>query len=145
ADMNVGVCRRVETAEDSKDLLKRPDAARLPPIGGGGYIQVGNDILTEVQVAWAGAEYTDAKPDPTYTTEEILAAMNLKPENKPGLMIDWIVGAIAAQAHRDKVPKQKKPWPDPLPEILPLNLPVDASYLDGAESNSAVVLNPAIG
>jgi DNA segregation ATPase FtsK/SpoIIIE-like protein len=59
-------------------------------------------------------------------------------------MIDWIVGAIAAQAHRDKVPKQKKPWPDPLPEVLPLNDPVDASYLDGAESNTDVILNPAI-
>ena len=144
ANMKFRVCLRVETAEDSKELLKRPDAARLPPIGGRGYIQVGNDILTEVQVAWAGAEYSDAKPDPVYPTEEILAAMDLKPDNKPGLMIDWIVGALAAQAHRDKVPKQKKPWPNPLPEILPLNEPVDASYLDGAESNSAVILNPGI-
>jgi hypothetical protein len=62
---------------------------------------VGGGSLTEIQVAWAGAEYGDAKPDPVYTTEEILAAMSLKPENKPGLMIDWIVGALAAQAHRD--------------------------------------------
>ena len=93
-------------------------------------------------MAWAGAEYGDDKPDPVYTTEEILAAMNLKPENKPGLMIDWIVGAIAAQARRDKVPKQYKPWPNPLPDELPLNLPVDATYIGGEDADE-IVLDPA--
>ena len=142
SNMKFRICLRVETPEDSKELLKRPDAARLPPIGGRGYIQVGNDMLTEIQVAWAGAEWGDAKPDPVYTTEEILEAMHLKPENKPGLQIDWIVGAAAAEAHRQGVPKQHKPWPDPLPETLPLNLPVDASYLDGGHLGPEVDPEP---
>ena len=60
-----------------------------------------------MQVAWAGREYTDSRPDPIYTTEEILEAMNLKPDNKPGLMIDWVVGAAAAQARRDGVPRSE--------------------------------------
>ena len=144
SNMKFRICLRVETPEDSKELLKRPDAARLPPIGGRGYIQVGNDLLTEVQVAWAGREYTDSRPDPVYTTEEILEAMNLKADSKPGLMIDWIVGAAAAQARRDGVPRQRKPWPDPLPETLPLNLPIDANYLQNGQLGREIVLNPRL-
>ena len=141
SNMKFRICLRVETPEDSKELLKRPDAARLPPIGGRGYIQVGNDLLTEIQVAWAGAEWGDAKPDPVYSTEEILEAMHLKPENKPGLQIDWIVGAAAAEARRQGVPKQHKPWPDPLPETLPLNQPIDATYLEGGHLGPEVTLS----
>ena len=144
SNMKFRVCLRVETTDDSKELLKRPDAATLPAIGGRGYIQVGGGSLTEIQVAWAGAEYSDAKPDPVYTTEEILEAMGLRPENKPGLMIDWLVGALAAQARRDGIPKQYKPWPDPLPETLPLNHPIDATYLDGGHAGPTTVLNPPV-
>jgi S-DNA-T family DNA segregation ATPase FtsK/SpoIIIE len=144
SNMKFRICLRVETTDDSKELLKRPDAATLPAIGGRGYIQVGGGSLTEIQVAWAGAEWSDAKPDPVYTTDEILEAMNLKPENKPGLLIDWIVGATAAEAHRQGIPKQYKPWPNPLPETLPLNHPIDATYLDGGHGGPEIVLNPEI-
>ena len=57
--MKFRVCLRVETPDDSKELLGRPDAAFLPNMGGRGYIQVGNDILTAVQVARAGGDYSD--------------------------------------------------------------------------------------
>src|SRR5512142_2604963 len=59
SNMKFRICLRVETPEDSKELLKRPDAARLPPIGGRGYIQVGNDLLTAIQVARVGGDYSD--------------------------------------------------------------------------------------
>ena len=76
ANMKFRICLRVETPEDSKELLKRDDAARLPPIGGRGYIQAGTDLLTEVQAAWAGADvHRYAAKDPAYPTEEILAAL----------------------------------------------------------------------
>src|SRR5579859_4451493 len=144
SNMKFRICLRVETTDDSKELLKRPDAATLPAIGGRGYIQVGGGSLTEIQVAWAGAEWSDAKPDSVYTTEEILEAMNLRPENKPGLLIDWVVGAAAAEAHRQGVPKQHKPWPNPLPETLPLNEPVDASYLEGGRLGPEIVLSSPV-
>jgi DNA segregation ATPase FtsK/SpoIIIE-like protein len=142
ANMKFRVCLRVETADDSKELLKRPDAATLPPLGGRGYIQIGGGALTEVQAAWAGAEYSDDGQDPVYKAEEILEALAVAPDNAPGLMIDWIVGAAAAEARRQKIPKQFKPWPDPLPSVLPLNRPVDASYLVGAKPGAQVVINP---
>jgi S-DNA-T family DNA segregation ATPase FtsK/SpoIIIE len=146
ANMKFRVCLRVETPEDSRELLKRDDAARLPPLGGRGYIQVGSGPLTEVQAAWAGAEYTDNPVDPVYPTDEILAALGLQPENKPGLMIDWIVGAIAAEAKRQSVPVQRKPWPEPLPELLPMNEPIDAAYIkaERARKTGTLVIDPAV-
>ena len=146
ANMKFRICLRVETPEDSRELIKRDDAARLPPLGGRGYIQIGTGPLTEVQAAWAGAEYTDSPPDPVYPTEEIVAALGLQGENKPGLMIDWIVGGLAAEAKRQSIPVQRKPWPDPLPAILPLNEPIDAAYIksERARKTGTVVIDPAV-
>jgi GTPase SAR1 family protein len=60
------------------------------------------------------------------------------------LLIDWIVGATAAEARRQGVPKQYKPWPNPLPETLPLNQPIDATYIDGGHGGPELVLNPPV-
>jgi DNA segregation ATPase FtsK/SpoIIIE-like protein len=146
ANMKFRICLRVETAEDSKELLGRADAARLPALGGRGYIQIGGGALTELQAAWAGPEYTDNLPDPTYPTEEIVEALGLPADNKPGMMIDWLVGAMASEAKRLEVPVQRKPWPDPLPEILPLNERVDAEYLKNNRATRAqtILINPDV-
>jgi len=144
ANMKFRVCLRVETADDSKELLKRPDAAMLPPIPGRGYIQVGGGPLTELQSAYSGNDYTDDKPDPVYSTEEVLAALGVSEELKPTKLINWIVGAAAAEARRQNIPKQFKPWPDPLPKQLPLNKPVDASYIAKGKLGKHTVLNPKV-
>src|SRR3990172_8407657 len=141
ANMKFRMCLRVETTDDSREMLGRNDAARLPQIAGRGYLQAGTETLTEVQVAWSGAPYTDDQPDPQYPTEVILEALGTS--EKPRSTLMWLVGALAADAKRLSIPKQRKPWPDPLPATLPLNQPVDASYLpDVAEDKT--VLSPAI-
>ncbi|MFV1859054.1 MAG: FtsK/SpoIIIE domain-containing protein, partial [Anaerolineales bacterium] len=146
ANMKFRICLRVETAEDSKELLGRADAARLPSLGGRGYIQIGGGPLTELQAAWAGPDYTDNLPDPTYPTKEIVEALGLPDDNKPGMMIDWLVGAMAAESKRLDVPVQRKPWPDPLPEILPLNERVDAEYIKSELATRAqtILINPEV-
>ncbi len=146
ANMKFRICLRVETPEDSKELIKRDDAARLPPIGGRGYIQVGYSGLTELQAAWAGSDYTDDQPDPVYTTEEIVKALDMAEGTKPGILIDWVVGALAAEAVRQGVPKQTKPWPDPLPALLPINERIDAFYINSARSSrvKTLVIGPDI-
>jgi len=54
ANIKWRVCLRVETGEDSRELLKRPDAAFLPnSIPGRAYLQVGNDNIELMQVARA--------------------------------------------------------------------------------------------
>ena len=51
------VCLKVQDKEDSMDVIKRPDAARLKHIGQF-YLQVGNDeYFVFGQAAWAGAQY----------------------------------------------------------------------------------------
>jgi S-DNA-T family DNA segregation ATPase FtsK/SpoIIIE len=144
ANMKFRICLRVETAEDSKELLKRPDAATLPPLGGRGYIQIGGGPLTELQTAWAGNEYLDEGHDPVYKTKEMLDALEMSVDNQPSLFIDWIVGAIGAEAERQKIPKQHKPWPDPLPSVLSMTEPVDASYFEGSRPGDEVVINPEV-
>src|SRR5207245_8796553 len=50
---------RVETPEDSRELLRRSDAAFLPPnIPGRAYLQVGNENVELMQVARAGGPYS---------------------------------------------------------------------------------------
>ena len=51
------ICLKVQTAEDSSELLKRPDAASIKETGRF-YLQVGYDEIFEIgQSAWAGAKY----------------------------------------------------------------------------------------
>src|SRR6185503_18363430 len=102
ANMKFRICLRVETADDSKEMLSRPDAATLPAIGGRGYIQVGGGSLTEVQAAWSGAPYDENKPDPVYNVPEILEALD-KQNDPPRSLLGWLVGALAAEAKRQDI------------------------------------------
>ncbi|MDW8326541.1 MAG: FtsK/SpoIIIE domain-containing protein [Anaerolineales bacterium] len=145
ANMKFRICLRVETPEDSKELLKKPDAARLPQIGGRGYVQAGTDLLTEVQAAWSGAPYDANLPDPVFSTDDILRALD-KVGDPPRSLLGWLVGALALEAQRQGIPKQFKPWPDPLPERLPLNAPINAEYIkEGVPPDTkSIVLSPEV-
>ncbi|HEY3291056.1 MAG TPA: FtsK/SpoIIIE domain-containing protein, partial [Anaerolineae bacterium] len=142
SNMKFRIALRMETPEDSKELLKKPDAARLPQIAGRGYVQAGSDMLTEIQVAWSGAPYDQSRNDPQYPVDDVLLALE-KQNDPPRSLLGWLVGSLAAEAHKQGIPKQFKPWPDPLPEKLPINEAIDASYLPELKENS-VVLNPTI-
>ncbi len=142
SNMKYRMCLRVETADDSKELLKRPDAATLPALGGRGYIQVGGGELTEIQVAWSGAPFDWAQPDPAYQREDVLKALDK--ENEPPLsVLGWLVGTLAAEARAQGTHQQFKPWPDPLLDVLPINTPVGATYIKGTTTDD-IVLNPAV-
>ncbi|MBI3362212.1 MAG: hypothetical protein HY023_14000, partial [Chloroflexi bacterium] len=143
ANMKFRICLRVETADDSKEMMARPDAATLPAIGGRGYIQVGGGPLTEVQAAWSGAPYDETKPDPVYSVEAILDALE-KQNDPPRSLLGWLVGALAAEARGQGIPKQFKPWPDPLPDVLPINKPVNAEYIEKGRLGKEIVINPAV-
>ena len=53
------ICLRVETSGESREMLRREDAAFLPSIPGRGYLQVGNDDIELIQVAYTGEKYID--------------------------------------------------------------------------------------
>ncbi|WP_020225064.1 type VII secretion protein EssC [Holdemania massiliensis] len=53
------ICLRVQDKQDSKDMLKRTEAAYITNVGRA-YLQVGNDeIFEEFQSAWSGAPYVE--------------------------------------------------------------------------------------
>ena len=57
------ICLRVQTREDSMEMLHRPDAAFIKGMGSG-FAQVGNDeIFEQIQTSYSGAAYDpDALP-----------------------------------------------------------------------------------
>ena len=71
----------------------------------------------------------------------MLDALGMSLDNQPSLFIDWMVGAIGAEMRNQKIPKQFKPWPDPLPPVLSLTDPVDASYMQGSRRGDEIVIN----
>jgi hypothetical protein len=149
ANMKFRICLRVETMEDSRELLRRSDAAFLPPnIPGRAYVQVGNENVELMQVARAGGPYTgpqiDATP-PVIWLNRQRGDAQARPagslQEAPALS-DVIVEIMArlAQSNPD-IALQKKPWPDPLPAYLPL----DVEYIGKeTERNPLLPLNPGL-
>jgi len=146
------ICLRVETAEDSRELLKRSDAAFLPNnIPGRGYLQVGSDNVELMQVARAGAPFTgdqeETEPAVIWInrgTSAISAASASKgPASEAPAISDLLVALMARLAsENDDIVPQKKPWPDPLPNLLTLDqerLPKDIERNPLLPLNSAVI------
>ena len=170
ANMKLKICLRVETTDDSKELLGDGEAAFLPNIGGRGFVKSGNELMEGVQMAWAGEKYTgeqkiqlkdlywldkdeNTEPMPDlskiagvlYTPGEMAQALGLK--EPPRVLLDWVVGALAIQARRLNVPTQNKPWPNPLPDQLSMTSAVDARYLNTERDllpNKEIIINEAV-
>jgi S-DNA-T family DNA segregation ATPase FtsK/SpoIIIE len=113
SNMKWRVCLRVETGADSRELLKREDAAYLPnTVPGRGYIQVGNDNIELMQVARAGGPYSGPLPD--YLQDKYAG-------DTPALtdVLSYMMRHLM-DTNPDVV-EQKKPYPDPLPRLLTLD------------------------
>ncbi|MBN1564301.1 MAG: hypothetical protein JXA10_10715, partial [Anaerolineae bacterium] len=150
SNMKFRICLRVESPEDSREMLRRVDAAHLPnDKPGRAYYQVGNTPPDLIQVAQAGADYSprsermvdfivdlakqaqalDRPDEMTETTEIEMIDFKLS-----SVMVDWI--AYLAQEHADVVKLQAKGWPDPLPAYLPLTGRINTRYLPHTERYS---------
>lgn len=56
------LCLRVQTREDSMEVISHPDAAFLRGMGSA-WVQVGNDeVLEKVQTSWNGSKYSPEAP-----------------------------------------------------------------------------------
>jgi len=65
ANLNFRICLRVQTIDDSRDMLRRSDAAFLPPdLPGRAYFQLGDaGTLRQFQVARVGVEHKVVSPE----------------------------------------------------------------------------------
>ncbi|MCU0474580.1 MAG: hypothetical protein MUC99_00440 [Anaerolineae bacterium] len=139
ANIKFKICLRVETAEDSRELLRSSDAAFLPTgVPGRAYMMIGNDNSQLMQVAYGSYRYNPPSGKPEDERPPVIKWLERpkKKEKKAAAtaaeqktVADRVV-EVCAQLALDKpdVVKQEKPWPDPLPVLLPLN----AEYITSA-------------
>ncbi|MBN1284811.1 MAG: hypothetical protein JXB47_05400 [Anaerolineae bacterium] len=135
ANMKFRICLRVETMDDSRELLRRSDAAYLPPnIPGRAYIQVGNDNLDLIQVARAGGPYAgpeaQIEKDVIWLNRPRKREAQERSDGELPVLSDLLVEMMRnfAEQNRDVLP-QRKPWPDPLPAALALDDPLETDYI----------------
>lgn len=137
ANIKFRICLRVETPDDSRELLRRADAAFLPPgIPGRGYLQVGNENVELIQTAYTGGDYKgpqeeNVSPNVIWVDRGKKSAAQKGVE--PPKLYDVIVDMLANLATTESRP-QWRPWPEFLPSqsnknFLTLETPLDTAYM----------------
>ncbi|MCI3920625.1 type VII secretion protein EssC [Paenibacillus sp. TRM 82003] len=142
------LCLKVQDEADSKDVIKRPDAAHIKEPGRA-YIQVGNDEVFEMfQSAYSGADYDpegelrksenrakriyrvalNGKTERIYPLEEEKIAKAEAPSQLQA-MVERIVAAAKVQG----IAPLEGPWLPPLPEVLRLDELPQPSRVDARE------------
>lgn len=138
ANAKFRICLRVESRQESVEMLRRPEAANLPRIPGRGYLQVGNnDVFELFQVARVGGVYRDQASDRGLQDEQqpiVIAeisplgqrrvlfdsqggrAAHSDPGDDLRTDLDVVVQRLAEEAQRMGLHKLPSPWPDPLPD-----------------------------
>ncbi len=136
ANIKFRICLRVETPDDSRELLRRPDAAFLPPgIPGRGYLQVGNENIEMIQTAYTGGDYKGPQEENVSPNVVWLdrAKKSAQKAVEPPKLYDVIVDMLANLATTESRP-QWRPWPEFLPmqtakNYLCLETPLDTAYM----------------
>jgi S-DNA-T family DNA segregation ATPase FtsK/SpoIIIE len=143
ANIKFRISLRVETPDDSREVLRRADAAFLPPgIPGRGYLQIGNENIELIQTAYTGGDYKgpqeeNAVPNVIWVDRPRKSAAQKATE--PPKLYDVIVEMMASLAQQESRP-QWRPWPEFLPmqigtNVLSLQTPLDIAYMNDADIN----------
>lgn len=130
ANATFKICLKVNDASDSKEMIRRPDAAEIKNAGRY-YLMVGfNESFSSGQAAYAGAPYierqqyepkTDNAVDLIDDEGEVITTLRpVSAANKSGLTeVNAVLSQLMATA--DSLDKHaKRLWLDPLPTRLPL-------------------------
>ncbi|WP_129629703.1 FtsK/SpoIIIE domain-containing protein [Candidatus Oscillochloris fontis] len=117
------ICLRVESGQESREMLRRQDAAFLPTgMPGRGYLQVGNDEIELIQIAYTGEPYRDPNRSrplvkwPDRHPNDDAGQDTVAPE-----LYKLIIATLNQLADKQKRPKQLAPWPKSLPDHLALS------------------------
>ena len=154
------ICLKVQEETDSKDVIKRSDAARIKEPGRA-YIQVGNDEIFELfQSAYSGADYDpegemlksenrakriykvylNGKTEQVYPLEEEkIAKKELSSQLKS--MVDHIIKT----AKKNEVDQLEGPWLPPLPEMVYLDCLFEKDSGGSAVRKSERLLSVPVG
>lgn len=125
------ICLKVQDGADSREMLKRPDAAGIT-MAGRAYVQVGaNEIFELFQSCWSGAQYSGASedsgdmsnrvrvvlPDGTRLKTVVDERTRFRSEETE---LTAIVRYLNHTAQKMGIVKLQGPWLKELPERLPL-------------------------
>jgi DNA segregation ATPase FtsK/SpoIIIE-like protein len=141
ANIKFRICLRVETPDDSREVLRRTDAAFLPPgIPGRGYLQIGNENVEMIQTAYTGGDYKGPQEEnvsPNVLWLDMPKKSAAKIASEPPKLYDVIVEMLAKMAEQESRP-QWRPWPEFLAnqssaKCLTLQSPVDTAYMNDAD------------
>lgn len=145
ANIKFRICLRVETPDDSREVLRRADAAYLPPgIPGRGYLQIGNENVELIQTAYTGGDYQG--PQEKNVSPNVIwldRPRDTQKSSEPPKLYDVIVGMLNNLSTEESKP-QWRPWPAFLPSqteatpkaganILTLQTPLDTTYMGDAD------------
>ncbi|MDZ4764360.1 MAG: FtsK/SpoIIIE domain-containing protein [Chloroflexota bacterium] len=151
ANIKMKLCLRVETKEESSEMLRMPDASYLPSIPGRGYLQIGNESLQLIQVGYTGQDYPygadgkhdrdgDSSYDPTrrYLNTPVVWERMLEdeePEKLYEVLVREMHVSVDMKYANGKPREWKRPWPRPLPDRIALNKPdaIEVAYLSEDE------------
>lgn len=147
-----GICLKVQSPSDSKDIIDIPDAAKLSGAGQF-YIKVGNDdYLALGQSGWAGAlYYPSAEVKKEYdnsiefisSTGRILKKVDDVKKNtsaSKGEQLTNIVKYISDLARKENIHEEPL-WLNPIPETIYLDAIREKYHVKVEED----VINPVIG
>jgi DNA segregation ATPase FtsK/SpoIIIE, S-DNA-T family len=140
ANIKFRICLRVETPDDSREVLRRSDAAFLPPgIPGRGYLQIGNENIEMIQTAYTGGDYKGPQEENLVPNVIWLdrPKKTAQKASEPPKLYDVIVEMMANLAVQESKP-QWRPWPEFLPSqtgstVLSLETPLDTAYMSDAD------------
>jgi len=128
------LCLKVQTASDSQEMLKRPEAAEIKEKGRG-YLQVGNnEVFSLFQSSWSGAPYSTGNiSEPEVKVNIVsLTGKRTKLSNSPRSEVDInstkkltqlqaVIHYITEQAKSKGITEAFQLWLPPLPEVITLD------------------------
>lgn len=154
------ICLKVQDERDSKDVIKRPDAAMIKEPGRA-YIQVGNDEIFELfQSTYSGADYdpegemqkSENKVKRIYEVSLHGRAEQIYPLSEEKIakhelpsQLGAVVDHIKNTASRMNIEPLKGPWLPPLPEIVTLDGILDDRFESGVWPKQEQLLAVRVG
>ncbi|RRS00501.1 type VII secretion protein EccCa [Glycomyces terrestris] len=130
---------RTFSEAESREAIGVPDAYRLPPEPGSGYLKVDTTIFTRFKAAMVSGKYTPPReveqrslpvlPWPVPPVVNVLDALVNSAALRPGgeqpdpehSVLRVLVASLARAAQTDGIPNVRPVWLPPLPESLPLS------------------------
>jgi S-DNA-T family DNA segregation ATPase FtsK/SpoIIIE len=120
ANTNARIALRVASPTDSDDVIAARDAARISrSVPGRALLRTGHDELTVMQTAYGGGR-TGATSRPGVVVHDLDAPPAVDPATAADSDLRRLVDAIRTATLESRVPAPRRPWLEPLADLIPL-------------------------